>query len=159
MSFLLNSNMYSHSDLAKQIVPKIKERDNRKICLWLNMVPTCWRRQKKRKLLDFALIFTIYLLCNILTVDFTIFLPRDNMTKINQLESSRPEVFYKKGVLKNFTKFPGKHLSQIPRPATLLKKRLWHRRFIGNFYGIYTRSYLIHWCGKLSVYQLLQGFT
>ena len=35
--------------------------------------------------------------------------------------SSRPEVFCKKSVLKNF------------RPATLLKKRLWHRCFPVNF--------------------------
>ena len=34
--------------------------------------------------------------------------------------SSVPEVFFKKGVLKNFAKFTGKHL----RPATFLKKRL-----------------------------------
>ena len=46
--------------------------------------------------------------------------------------SSRPEVFCKKGVLGNFTKFTGKHLCQSlyfnkvagQRPATLLKKRL-----------------------------------
>ena len=43
--------------------------------------------------------------------------------------SSRPEVFCKKGVLKNFTKFTGKR----PRPANLLKKRLWDRRFPVNF--------------------------
>ena len=149
MSFLLNSNMYSHTDLAKQIVPKIKERDNRKICLWLNMVPTCWRRQKKRKLLDFALIFTIYLLCNILTVDFTIFLPRDNMTKINQLESSRPEVFYKKGVLKNFTKFT--------RPATLFKKRLWHRCFPVKFAKFLRTTFFIEhlWWLLLSIFRVI----
>ena len=55
--------------------------------------------------------------------------------------SSRPEVFCKKGVLRNFTKFTGKHLCQSllfnkvagPRPATLLKKRLWHRCFPVNF--------------------------
>ena len=39
--------------------------------------------------------------------------------------SSRPEVFCKKSVLKNFTKFTEEHL----RPATLLKKRLWYRCF------------------------------
>ena len=41
-------------------------------------------------------------------------------------ESSRPGVIFKKGVLKNFGKFTGKHQyqSQAP-PATLLKKRLW----------------------------------
>ena len=43
--------------------------------------------------------------------------------------SSRPDVFCKEGVLRNFTKFTGKHLFQCPyfnkvaglRPATLLK--------------------------------------
>ena len=55
--------------------------------------------------------------------------------------SSRPEVFFKKGVLKNFGKFTGKHLCQSlffnkvaeVRPETLLKKRLWHRCFPLNF--------------------------
>ena len=47
------------------------------------------------------------------------------------------EVFYEKGVLWNFTKFTGKHLCQGLffnkvaglTPATLFKKRLWHRCF------------------------------
>ena len=47
----------------------------------------------------------------------------------------------KKGVLRNFTKFTGKHQCQSLffnkvaglRPATLLKKRLWHRCFPVNF--------------------------
>ena len=55
--------------------------------------------------------------------------------------SSRQEVFCKKGVLRNFTKFTGKHLCQSLffnkvaglGPATLLKKRLWHRCFPVNF--------------------------
>ena len=56
--------------------------------------------------------------------------------------SSRPEVFCRKGVLRNFAKFTGKHLSQSLffnkvvaglRPATLLKERLWHRCFPVNF--------------------------
>ena len=46
-----------------------------------------------------------------------------------------------RGVLRNFTKFTGKHLCQSfffnkvagLRPATLLKKRLWHRCFPVNF--------------------------
>ena len=46
-----------------------------------------------------------------------------------------------KGVLRNFTKFTGKHLCQRLffnkvaglRPATILKKRLWHRCFPVNF--------------------------
>ena len=66
--------------------------------------------------------------------------------------SSRPEMFCKKGVLRNFTNFTGKHLFQSLffykfaglrpatllkktglRPATLLTKRLWHRHFPVNF--------------------------
>ena len=47
----------------------------------------------------------------------------------------------KKGVLKNFAKFTGKHLCQSlflnkvagQRPATLLKEGLWHRYFRANF--------------------------
>ena len=46
-------------------------------------------------------------------------------------------MFYKKGVLRNFTKFTGKHLCQSIflslRPASLLNKRLWHRYFPVNF--------------------------
>ena len=49
-------------------------------------------------------------------------------------------MFCKKGVLRNFTNFAGKHLCQSLflnivaglRPATLLKKRLWHRCFLMN---------------------------
>ena len=55
--------------------------------------------------------------------------------------SSRPEVFCKKSVLRNFTKFTGKHLCQSLffnkiaglRPATLLKKRLLNWWFPVNF--------------------------
>ena len=46
--------------------------------------------------------------------------------------SSRPEVFYKKGVLTNFAKFTGKHLCQSLF-FYLIKKRLWHRCFPVNF--------------------------
>ena len=45
--------------------------------------------------------------------------------------SSRPKVFCKKGVFRNFVNFTGKHLCQ--RPATLLKKRLWRRCFLVKF--------------------------
>ena len=51
------------------------------------------------------------------------------------------ELFFKKGVFRNFAKFTGKHLRQSIcfnkvdglGPATLLKKRLWHRCFPVNF--------------------------
>ena len=54
-----------------------------------------------------------------------------------QHRNSRPKMFCKIGALRNFTKFTGKHLCQSLfvnntaglRPATWLKKRLWHRCF------------------------------
>ena len=57
------------------------------------------------------------------------------------IKSSRSEVFCEKDVLRNFAKFIGKHLCQSLffnkvaglRPATLLKKRLWHRCFPVSF--------------------------
>ena len=58
----------------------------------------------------------------------------------NNYISSCPEVFCKNCVLKNFTKFAGKHLCTSLlfnkaaglKTATLFKKRLWHRRFPVN---------------------------
>ena len=51
--------------------------------------------------------------------------------------SSCPEVFCEKGVLKNFTKFTGKHLCQSlffnKVKKLLLKRRLWQRCFLMNF--------------------------
>ena len=57
------------------------------------------------------------------------------------LRSSRLEVFCKKGLLKNFANFTGKHLCQSLffnenaglSPATLLKKRPCHKCFLVNF--------------------------
>ena len=57
------------------------------------------------------------------------------------IRSSHQRCSVRKGVLRNFTKFTGKHLCQVvffnkvagPEPATLLKKRLWHSFFPVNF--------------------------
>ena len=54
--------------------------------------------------------------------------------------SSHQRCSVRKGVLRNFAKFTGKHLCQVrfynkvagPEPVTLLKKRLWHRCFPMN---------------------------
>ena len=52
-------------------------------------------------------------------------------------------MFCKKGALRNFVKFTGKHVCQglffiklqasSLKPSTLLEKRLWHRCFLVNF--------------------------
>ena len=59
---------------------------------------------------------------------------------IRSTRNSRPEVFCKKGVLKNFTKFTGNHrrivwvcLTILWRLSTLSKKRLCLRYFSANF--------------------------
>ena len=60
---------------------------------------------------------------------------------VTMCRNSCPEVFCKKGVLRNFVKFTGKHLCQNLflnkvaglSPATLLKKKLWHSFFPIDF--------------------------
>ena len=60
---------------------------------------------------------------------------------VNDYRSSHRSCSVINGVLRNFTKFTGKHLCQSlsfnkvagVRPAILLKKRLWHRCFPVNF--------------------------
>ena len=63
----------------------------------------------------------------------------------------------KKGVLRNFAKFTGKHLGQSLlfnkvaglRPATLLKGRLWHRCFPVNFAKFVRAPFLQNTSGRL----------
>ena len=65
--------------------------------------------------------------------------------------SSRPKAFCKKVVLRNFAKFTGNQLCQNLffskvaglKPATLLKKRLWHRCFTVNFAKFLRTFFLI----------------
>ena len=64
--------------------------------------------------------------------------------------SSRPDVFCKKSVLRSFAKFTGKYMCQSLffnkvtglRPATLFKKKLWHRCFSVNFLKFLRRHFL-----------------
>ena len=65
-----------------------------------------------------------------------------------------------KGVLRNFAKFTGKHLSQ--RPANLLKKRLWHRYVRVNFAKFVRTTFLqstserlvLHWQNSEVLHEL-----
>ena len=64
--------------------------------------------------------------------------------------STRPDVFFKKGVFRNFAKFTGKRLCQSLffdkiagfRSSVLLKKILWHRCFPVNFVKFFRTPFL-----------------
>ena len=81
---------------------------------------------------------------------------------LERFRSNSSDVFCKKGVLRNFTKFRGKHLCQSVffdkdaglRPATLLKKRLWHRCFPVNFVNFLRTPFFIEhlWWLLLEIY-------
>ena len=71
--------------------------------------------------------------------------------------SSQRRCFVKKGVLRNFAKFTGKHLCQSLFfnkvagliPATLLEKKLWQRCFPGNFAKFLKTPFLQKTSGRL----------
>ena len=82
--------------------------------------------------------------CYILLLTWTFKKLSENFTfkyKYQVSVKQPPEMFYKKSVLRNSTKFTGKHLCQSLffnkvadlSPATLLKNRFWHRCFLVNF--------------------------
>ena len=72
--------------------------------------------------------------------------------------SSHRRCSVKKGVFRNFAKFTGKHLCQsfffdkvaVLRPASLLKKRLWHRCFLVNFTEFLRTSFLQNTSGYIT---------
>ena len=63
------------------------------------------------------------------------------------IRSSHQRCSLQKGVLRSFTKFSWKHLSL--RPATLLKKRLWHRYFPVYFLKFLRTPVLQNTSGRL----------
>ena len=81
-----------------------------------------------------------------------------------KVRSSHRRCSVKKSVLRNFVKFTGKHLCQRLffnkavglRPATLLKRSLWHRCFLVNFAKVLRTPFLQNAAGRLplSKYQL-----
>ena len=76
------------------------------------------------------------------------------------IRSSHQSCSIIKGVLRNFVKFTGKHLCQSlffnkvagVRPATLLKKRLWHRCFPVNFAKFLRTPFLQNTSGRLLLF-------
>ena len=87
----------------------------------------------------------------------------------NIFRSSRPKMFCKKSILKNFTKFIGKHLCQSLffnkvaglRVATVLKKRLWYRCFPVNFAKYLRISFFIEhlWCLLLHLVRMQNRYA
>ena len=78
-------------------------------------------------------------------------LEKRRLANLTGNRSSHWEVFSVKGVPRNFVKFTGKHLCQSLffnkvaglKPATLLKKRIWHRCFPVNFEKFLRTSFFI----------------
>ena len=89
----------------------------------------------------------------------------NNLLSRDMFRSSRPKVFCKAGVLKNFAKFTEKHLWQSLffkkvaglRPAALLKKRLWHRCFPVNFRKFLRTPFLQVTSRRLLLYILTES--
>ena len=77
--------------------------------------------------------------------------PTKVLSSLSQLifRSCHQRCSIKKGVLKNFAKFTGKHVCQSPlfnqvaglRPATLQKERLWHRCFFCELCEIFKNTF------------------
>ena len=81
--------------------------------------------------------------------------------------SSHQRCSLEKGVLRNFSKFTGQQLRQSLffnkvtglRPATLLKRRLWHSCFPVNFEKFLRISFLQSTSGRLLLMLVLHHFT
>ena len=67
------------------------------------------------------------------------------ITKYADFRSRHRRCSIRKGVLRNFAKFTGKHLCQ----SLLLKKRLWHMCFPENFVKFLRTSFLQNTSGRL----------
>ena len=63
----------------------------------------------------------------------TYYYNKDVCKEANDYRSSRPEVFSKKGVLRNFAKFTGKHLCQSLFFNKVAGLQDWYRSFPVNF--------------------------
>ena len=85
---------------------------------------------------------------------------------VSTSRNSCPEVFCKKGVLRNIAKLAGKHLYQSLffnkvaglSAATLLKKRLWHKCFPVNFAQFLETSFFIEYLWWLLLNQAWRIF-
>ena len=95
--------------------------------------------------------------CQISVMNFFLLFVVNYFCKKVPFRSSHHRCSVRKGVLRNFAKFTGKHLWQSLffnkvaglRPATLLKKRFWHRCFPVNFAKFRRASFLQNTSGQL----------
>ena len=81
---------------------------------------------------------------------------KENLAKHVTCRSSRPEVFRKTGVLRNFTKFTKKYLCQgrFFNEVAVIKKRLWHRCFPVNFMRFLTTPFFAEHLRWLFLYTI-----
>ena len=89
----------------------------------------------------YAFFCNIFLFYENFLVLFHVFKKKRKKEKIDLIVCSHRRCSVKNGVLRNFAKFTGKHMCHrlffnkvaSLRPATLLRKSLWHRCFPVNF--------------------------
>ena len=80
-----------------------------------------------------------------------------SLLEIEKKRSIHGRCSVRKGVLRNLARFTGKHLCHSLflnkvgglRPATLLKKRLWHMFFLVNFAKFLRTTFLQNTSGRL----------
>ena len=79
---------------------------------------------------------------NLSKIEHYIKMSAANLFEFATIRSSHPEVFCKKGALKNFTKFTAKNtFARVSFLASLLKKILWKRCFPVNFANFLRTSF------------------
>ena len=102
--------------------------------------------------------FLVLCSCSVLNIVMNIALfVKEIAKKKKKIRSSHWRCSVRKGVLRNFVQFTGKHLFQSlifdkvarMRPATLLKMRLWHRCFPVNFTKFLRAPFLQNTSGRL----------
>ena len=89
----------------------------------------------------------------------------NNSVRFIFLQKPLPEVFCKKGVLRNFAKFTGRPLRQSLffnkvaglSPATLLKTSLWRKCFPVNFAKFLRTPFLQNTSGRLPLFLTTLG--
>ena len=147
---ILIKNNEINIDVTTYLKNEISSSFKKKIC---HIFPGKYVQQGSKKLgltMQFSENPTKFQLSFIIAANF-----RLDIEQVQSPRSSHQTCSIKKGDLKNFAKFTGKQLCQSLflnkglRPATLLKKRLWHKCLPVNFAKFTRTPFLQNISGRL----------